>query len=516
VNGNAILNDVGGYQISKIENLKADDAIAIFGKLHAHFASDRSIAFFRTSDSVGETFIPTLSILGIQPSLLLQRKNGEVKLERIVEGSSKSKTEIRQGNPFAVLSEMIIDQKVPVLPEHSFFQGGALGYFGYDAVKYLEPVLQKTKNLSLNSDRYDSEIVFFKNYLVFDHARSDVSLWSEDAGSANDFRGVLEKLSGDLSTPLSSPLSSSPNGTPEALPLSEFKTSFGKDAFIEAVKFLKNHIKDGNIFQAVLSEKFKHAYPGDAFQLFLSLLAVNPAPYHFFFTIDGRDFMGASPEMLLKEAGEKIETHPIAGTRPRGKNPEEEKRNELQLLDSVKEKAEHLMLVDLARNDIGRVSTPGSVKVESFQKLRKFGGVMHLVSKVTGTRLPGLHALGALASCFPAGTLSGAPKIRAMTLLANLEPETRGFYGGAFIAASVTGRLDSCISIRSMSIDAGEVTIQAGAGIVADSSPEKEYLEIEHKSRLARKALAHALAVGTNATSRDLAPGKAARAGAST
>jgi anthranilate synthase component 1 len=498
---------VGGYKTSKIKNLKADDAIAIFSEFRAHFSSDRSIAFFRTSDSVGETFKPALSILGVQASLILKSKNDEVTLERIAaigdatiahgQNSVKSKIEIRRGNPFAVLSEIIIEQKVPVLPEHSFFQGGALGYFGYDAVKYLEPVLQKSKNLSLSSDCYDSEIVFFKNYLVFDHARGDVTLWSENTESADELHGLIEKISRELLIHASQ-TSPSPNLGSEAildaLPLADFKTSFGKVAFIEAVKYLKNHIKDGNIFQAVLSEKFKHAYVGDAFYLFRAMLAVNPAPYHFFFSVDGRDFMGASPEMLLKEAGEKIETHPIAGTRPRGKNPEEEKRNELQLLDSVKEKAEHLMLVDLARNDIGRVSTPGSVKVESFQKLRKFGGVMHLVSKVTGTRLPGLHALGALASCFPAGTLSGAPKIRAMTILANLEPETRGFYGGAFIAASVTGRLDSCISIRTMSIESGIVTIQAGAGIVADSSPEKEYLEIEHKSRLARKALANALA----------------------
>ena len=482
------------YLISKIEQLKADDAILVLSKLRAHFSDDRSIAFFRTSGSVGESFSPSLSILGVQPSLILQSKQGNVKLQTLNAGGSDTQTV--EGNPFTILSKIIIDMKVPVLPDHPFFQGGALGYFGYDAVKFIEPVLQKTKNLSLASDKHDAEIVFFKNYLVFDHATGAVTQLSEDAEVAANLREKIAKLLGPAELEKlrsTANLSAQSTTAIEALPLSSFKTSFGKEAFIEGVKNLKNHIKDGNIFQAVLSEKFKHAYTGDALDLFKAMIQVNPAPYHFFFSIDGRDFMGASPEMLLKEVGDKIETHPIAGTRPRGKTPEDEKRNELQLLDSVKEKAEHLMLVDLARNDIGRVSTPGSVKVESFQKLRKFGGVMHLVSKVTGTRIPGLDALAALASCFPAGTLSGAPKIRAMNLLSDLEPETRGFYGGAFIAASVTGSLDSCISIRSMSIEDKVVTIQAGAGIVADSSPEKEYLEIEHKSRLARTALARAL-----------------------
>jgi anthranilate synthase component 1 len=240
----------------------------------------------------------------------------------------------------------------------------------------------------------------------------------------------------------------------------------------------------------VISDHFSTDFKGDPLDLFRVLAQISPAPYQFYFSVDDRVYLGASPEMLLKALGETIETHPIAGTRPRGISREDELKQEQELLSSVKEKAEHLMLVDLARNDIGRVSSPGTVKVGSFMKLRKFGGVMHLVSTVTGKLISNTTALSALASCFPAGTLSGAPKIRAMELISEIEKSPRGFYGGAFLAASFTGDIDSCISIRSISIENGRARIQAGAGIVADSDPEMEYQEVQHKSKLTRKALA--------------------------
>ena len=393
-------------------------------------------------------------------------------------------SETFKGDPFLVFSEWMASYQTEAISSLPFFQGGALGYFGYDAVKYVEPKLQASRGLKVTSDVYDAEMVFYQNYLIFDYIQKSVTLLSDSEESEMKAREILKTHKLRPSSVFQEQIE---------LPLTAFKSLFGKDRFIESVKKLKNHIKEGDIFQAVLSERFQHEYAGDSLDLFEALLQINQAPYQFFFQIDERTFLGASPEMLLSARQDLIETHPIAGTRPRGTNQDDEHKNELQLKNSVKENAEHLMLVDLARNDIGRVARPGTVNVESFSQIRKFGSVMHLVSTVTGRVLPTMTSIEAMRSCFPAGTLSGAPKIRAMELLSDLELKPRGFYGGAFVAASVTGDLDSCIGIRSMAIENGIVTIQAGAGIVADSSPEKEYEEIEHKSRLARRALATAI-----------------------
>jgi anthranilate synthase component 1 len=258
---------------------------------------------------------------------------------------------------------------------------------------------------------------------------------------------------------------------------------------MRGVRQLKENIRAGDIFQAVLSDKLSVPFGGDPLELFEELTRLSPAPYRFYFDSGEGVYLGASPELLLKARAGVLETHPIAGTRPRGRTPAEERRLESQLLRSEKERAEHLMLVDLARNDVGRVSEPGSVRVEEYMQIHKYSGVMHLVSRVTGKLLKGAGSIEALASCFPAGTLSGAPKIRAMQLLSELEPEPRGFYGGAVVAASFTGDLDSCISIRCIEVRGGRAIVQAGAGIVADSQPAREYDEITHKSRIARTAL---------------------------
>ena len=398
---------------------------------------------------------------------------------------------------FQFLQTHLLENRVALDPEFPYFQGGALGYFGYDTVRFLEPILQRSKNLKLETSKFDAELVIFRYYVVFDHTENRVLFYSTDPEKWARCWKRLKRSLAVSAIALPAKTSLLREGSPHELKTEEMRSAFGKEKFLAAVQTLKHHIREGNIFQTVISEKFTYPFAGDSFALFQILTEVNPLPIIFTFRIDDRVYLGASPEMLLKADQSLIETHPIAGTRPRGKDAEDEKRQEQQLLSSVKEKAEHLMLVDLARNDIGRVASPGSVKVASFMKLRKFGGVMHLVSRVNGQKKPGLDSLSAFGSCFPAGTLSGAPKIRAMELISELEPAPRGFYGGAFIAASVTGDLDSCIAIRSMVIENGEVSIQAGAGIVTDSSPEKEYEEVCHKSRLARKALALALRQST-------------------
>ncbi len=472
-------------------SLQKTDALLVYAAIRSEFPG-RASAFFRTSEAIEGGFRPHLSIIGLHPEEILQSKNGVVSIEN---ASGESTLD---GNPMQVIQNRLKACRVPLQKEFPYFQGGAVGYFGYDTVRFLEPVLQKSKNLKLKTDTFDAELVFFRDYLVYDHTENRVLFYStEDATMSARLRRI-EILGADCirKAPANQQTSYLAQGDTPKLSTEEMQSSLGKEKFLEAVATLKHHIREGDIFQTVISEKFSYPFKGSSFQLFLNLTQVNPAPYHFYFAIDDRVYLGASPEMLLKADQSLIETHPIAGTRPRGKDAEDEKRQEQQLLASVKERAEHLMLVDLARNDIGRVATPGSVKVASFMKLRKFGGVMHLVSRVNGQKSPETESLTAFGSCFPAGTLSGAPKIRAMELISQLEPAPRGFYGGAFIAASVTGDLDSCISIRSMVVENGTVSIQAGAGIVTDSNPEKEYEEVCHKSRLARRALALTLAQG--------------------
>ena len=465
------------------------DALSVYAELFGK-PPGRATAFFRTSEAIDGGFRPHLSIIGIHPEEILQSKDGRVEVEN---QSGKSSV---VGNPYSIMQEHLKARRIPLNESYPYFQGGALGYFGYDTARFLEPILQKTKNLKLKSGRFDAELVFFRDYLVFDHTEKRVLYYSTaEEGMTSRLSELERKASGcaPAHNDIEKPGHLAVDKIPE-LSTAEMKSAFGKANFLAAVAKLKHHIVEGDIFQTVISEKFSIPFEADSFQLFLNLAKINPAPYHFYFKIDGRAYLGASPEMLLKADQLLIETHPIAGTMPRGKDAEDEKRQEELLLTSVKERAEHLMLVDLARNDIGRVATAGSVKVASFMKLRKFGGVMHLVSRVNGQKSKEMESLTAFGSCFPAGTLSGAPKIRAMELISELEPSPRGFYGGAFIAASVTGDLDSCISIRSIVVENNEASIQAGAGIVSDSSPEKEYEEVCHKSRLARRALALTLA----------------------
>ncbi len=265
---------------------------------------------------------------------------------------------------------------------------------------------------------------------------------------------------------------------------------FGQDEFCQAVKIIKNHIRKGDIFQCVLSDRFKFKLKTDPFSIYRTLRAISPAPYLFYLSLGDDEFLlGASPERLVKVENRIIQTCPIAGTRPRGKTIEEDKKFEKELLMSVKEKAEHLMLVDLGRNDVSRVAKAGSVKVTQFMEVEKFSNVMHLVSQVEG-RLPHpKSAWDALGSCFPAGTLSGAPKIKALEIIDNLEKGPRGPYGGAIIYYDFSGNLDSCINIRSLRIKNNQGFVQAGAGIVFDSRAKNEYIEIYHKSKAVREAL---------------------------
>jgi anthranilate synthase component I len=373
-----------------------------------------------------------------------------------------------------------------------FEDGGIFGCIGFDCVVELEPKLARRFPDGADMAHSDVELVVAKRLIVFEHALGLVHLIS---------KGVLapDLTTGSSLDAMASLLTASEfvEGAPmaadaEDLPPHRLGAEMGKAKFLSGVAKLKGHIQNGDIFQAVLAETFYCQTTASALEIFSQLRKISPTPYSFFFSFGDRDFFGASPETLVRVEGGRMHSHPIAGTRPRGVTKVDDKRLERQLLRSRKEAAEHLMLVDLARNDVGRVARTGSVKVCSYRTVQRYSNVMHLVSKVEADLKPNTSPVEALKACFPAGTLSGAPKFRAMELISEIEPVSRGLYGGGVVACDFNGNLDACIAIRSLELCGGRAILRAGAGIVADSNPEAEYQEIHHKLKPLRQALAAA------------------------
>jgi anthranilate synthase component 1 len=358
------------------------------------------------------------------------------------------------------------------------FTGGAVGYFGYETMQLLEDVPSApADDLALN----DATLMFFDTLLVFDAVKRNVvaiaNAYIPESANENQLREEYEKALVELSklkvllrkhiTPLIPPSPASGNLT----------YSIQKKDFLSIVEKAKKFIVEGDIFQVVISQRMAMQVTADPFSVYRMLRIVNPSPYLYFLNLDGMQIIGSSPELLVRLENGIVETRPIAGTRRRGSTPEEDGALEKELLADEKERAEHLMLVDLGRNDIGRISEFGSVEVNQFMNVEKYSHVMHIVSNVRGKLRKGMSAVDALYSCFPAGTLSGAPKIRAMEIIAELEPTKRGVYGGAIGYLDFSGNLDSCIAIRTIVVKDGMAYFQAGAGIVHDSVPEKEYQE---------------------------------------
>jgi anthranilate synthase component 1 len=368
-----------------------------------------------------------------------------------------------------VLSQKLerLDQKQGNFPyEH----GGAFGCLGYEIVSMLEPRLKKAGYFQkiAAEDEVLAEIFFSKNLIIFNHEKNKVHF-------------ALTSLVVDASEFEKKDSSSHAASIVISENFDELESTMGEEKFQQNVKQIKSHIKVGDIFQAVLSERFEFKISASPLNVFASIKKKCPSAYSFYFDFKQSSFFGASPETLVKLKEGILETHPIAGTRPRGSDEKDDSLLERQLKRSSKEGAEHLMLVDLARNDLGRVSKAGTIKVEIFRKLLRLSNVMHLVSVVKGEKSSDKTDLEAMSACFPAGTLSGAPKVRAMEILAGLESRPRGFYGGAVVAFDHGIGFDSCIAIRSVEMKEQVVILRAGAGIVADSQPEKEYQEIKHK-----------------------------------
>ena len=442
-------------------------------------AEHSDYAFLLESVEGGEQ-VGRYSFLGKDPFLILRSRGGKTIIDRAGVTSESDK-------PFIpTLRELMAGFHSPFVPGLPRFTGGAVGYLGYDAAAWFEPV-----TLQGEPDGEDEAgFMLFDTVLAFDHVRHRILIIANARITADDdleslyqfARAKIEFVERELDRPLSK----ATRAEGAALTITSNVT---RETFEGMVRTAKEYIAAGDIYQVVLSQRFEAEYGGDAFTAYRALRHVNPSPYMYFIRMGERSIVGSSPEMLVRVEGRKIQTHPIAGTRPRGKTEEEDQRMADELKRSEKERAEHVMLVDLGRNDIGRVAAYGSVKVPTYMTLERYSHVMHLVSIVEGRLSEECDRLDALVSCFPAGTVSGAPKVRAMEIVAELENRRRGVYAGAVGYLDFAGNLDFCITIRTMLIEHGHAYVQAGAGIVADSNPTAEYEETRDKARAVIQAL---------------------------
>ena len=352
------------------------------------------------------------------------------------------------------------------------FYGGAVGYIGYDAIREYEDIGSRLKDEIAMPDLH---LMFYQELVVFDHVRQEVTIVALDIEGDRQLDRRIKAIREMINNP-------SEEQTEELSPLT-FTASVDKDEFMRRVVKAKQYIVDGDIFQVVLSQRMQAEFDVDAFTFYRKLRVANPSPYMFYVDFDQYTVLGASPESLIKVTGRQIVTNPIAGTRPRGKTEEEDQAYAADLLSDEKEQAEHKMLVDLSRNDLGRVSEIGSISLDTFMTVERFQHVMHIVSEVSGTLAEGLSGLDALITTLPAGTVSGAPKIRAMQIVNELEDYQRGVYSGSVGYINVNGDLDLALAIRTMVVKDKKAYVQAGAGIVYDSDPESEYQETLNKAK---------------------------------
>ncbi|WP_338452154.1 anthranilate synthase component I [Niallia oryzisoli] len=378
--------------------------------------------------------------------------------------------------PLEVLKTLLPEESPK--PEPLFpFIGGAVGYAGYDAIRQYEKIGEIPNDELMLPDVH---FLFFEVLVVFDHLEQKVYIVASqqpNGSTLEELANQIEHINGQITKGVAEDVVKEVN-------LSAFQASIPKEQFMNHVEKAKKYIEDGDIFQVVLSQRLKAELEGEPFSLYRKLRVKNPSPYMYYFDFQAYSIAGVSPESLIKVKGRQVITNPIAGTRPRGANEEEDRRLAEDLLADEKELAEHKMLVDLGRNDLGRVCEFGSVQVTKFLEIEKYKHVMHLVSEVEGNLVENYSPIDALISCLPAGTVSGAPKIRAMEIINEMENSKRGIYSGAIGYVSANGNLDFALAIRTMVIKGKEAYIQAGAGIVYDSIPEKEYEETLHKLRM--------------------------------
>jgi anthranilate synthase component 1 len=457
-------------------------------------AEHSDYAFLFESVEGGER-IARYSFLGKDPFLVLRQRGGKTVTDR-------SGVTTESDEPFVLaLRRLMAEFQSPFVPGLPRFTGGAVGFIGYDASPVFEPALLgawanapwRSNGHADRESEDDAGFMLFDTVLAFDHVKHRILIVANARVTADeDLKALyqfacakIQFLERELERSLSQP-DQSKQGAPV------IRSNMERETYEAGVRTIKERIAAGDIYQAVLSQRFEADIKADPFTVYRALRHVNPSPYMYFIRMGGLAIVGSSPEMLVRVEGRRVETHPIAGTRPRGQSDEDDLRLAEELKRNEKERAEHVMLVDLGRNDLGRVCEYGSVKVPQYMSLERYSHVMHLVSTVDGRLAEDRDHLDALVACFPAGTVSGAPKIRAMQIISDLEPTRRDLYAGAVGYIDFAGNLDFCIAIRTITIRNGRARVQAGAGIVADSNPAAEYEETRDKARALLTALAMA------------------------
>lgn len=452
--------------------------------------AEKSKYSFLLESVEGEEKIARFSFLAKNPELVIQCKNDKIKISEAGKKSSSMKKMSLADTPLSVIREIMAKYKFVEVEDLPRFCGGLVGYLSYDVVRHFERLPQKTKD---DLELPDAYLMLAKDLIIFDHIHHKIkiiSCVSVDPESSNELKikrykqaiKVIDGLISELEQPLTAPKNKNGRTGPKSVEL-KVKSNFTEDHFKKIVTEAKKQIRAGEIIQVVLSQRFEVELKTKPFQIYRALRAVNPSPYMYCLKFDGIQVIGSSPELLVRCEDGIVETRPIAGTRPRGKTEQEDAALAKDLLADEKEKAEHIMLVDLGRNDLGRVCQKGTVQLSEFMSIEKYSHVMHIVSNVKGKLKNDMDDFDVLRAAFPAGTVSGAPKIRAMEIIEDLELVKRGPYAGCIGYFSFSGNLDTCITIRTIVTHKNKAYVQAGAGIVADSNPQKEFQETLNKAK---------------------------------
>jgi anthranilate synthase component I len=452
-------------------------------------AHDAPYAFLLESVEGGER-VARYSFLGVEPEMIVRGRGADTLVER------NSETERLRGvRATDFLRDYFRRLKFARRDHLAPFAGGAVGYLAYDAVRWFEPSVDDG-GAEVESD--EAVLMFFRTVLAFDRVRQQIEIssvvFTEEAGESRvRLRQLYEEAVRRTESIERELLGSAPAREPERRTTKDappqFVSNWAREDFERAVETIKEHIAAGDCYQAVLSQRFTTEVAASPLEIYRALRATNPSPYMYFLRLGDESIVGASPEMLVRCRGAALEYRPIAGTRPRGANEAEDARLGAELRADEKEVAEHLMLVDLGRNDLGRVAAFGSVEVRELMTVERYSHVQHLVTSLSARLKNDADCFDALAACFPAGTVTGAPKVRAMQIIGALEPDRRGLYAGAVLYLDYAGNLDSCIAIRTIRIRRGRAEVQAGAGVVADSVAAREYEETVNKARAMLRAI---------------------------
>ena len=465
--------------ITKTVSAPGDTPLSLYSKI-----SDQKNNFLLESVEGGERWAQ-YSIIGF--GCLDTIKVSGNTIETLIDGvSNKCKAE----NPLLAIEEITSQHRSPSLEHLPRFHGGYVGFFAYESSQYAEAkiAMLPEKGSKFAEHMPDIMLVKAEKLIVFDNLNNSTQIIFNACLQSMTYEFACSQLD-EIENLISKPISLEADNFKEITNTFEFHSNFTKAEYLAAVSTIKNYIAEGDVMQVVLAQDFSANFDLDPFDLYKAIRELNPSPYMYYLNLDECQIVGASPEILVRLENQEVTLRPMAGTRKRGKNLAEDKSNQSELLNDPKEIAEHLMLIDLGRNDVGRVSEIGSVKVTAKMIVEKYSHVMHIVSNVVGRLISGLNYFDVLKAALPAGTLSGAPKIRAMEIIHELEPSSRGIYGGAIGYIGWNGNMDTAIAIRTAVIKDKTIHVGAGAGVVADSVPENEWLECRQKSKVFMDAM---------------------------